>query len=434
MRQNWHSEKTIPGLYAGAQSHAGKPVAVTGMGMVTAIGTGYPAFWEAALAGQSGFSPISLFESTAYRCHIAAEVRNFDFQQFLTSEEISHLGRQVGMALASARMAVADAGIELKRENPERIGCAMGLLEGEPVLLQKFAKNLAEGTPPAVMSPKPFAYPWFSPAAVLARAFGLKGPCQSIHCACASGNYALAWGCEQIRQGYTDMVLVGGAEAFNQASFTGFHHWRSLAPQRCQPFCKGRKGLIVGEGAAVMVLEPLETALAAGRRIHAQVLGHGLSCDAYHLTAPHPRGEGAIRATRDALEDAGLAPDQIDYVSAHGTGTEANDRIETLALKEVFGSHSRNLRISSLKSMIGHCMGAASAIGAVACCLTVSRDQVPPTMNLDDPDPACDLNYTANEAVSVPVRLAMNNAFGFGGVNGVVIFGKYEESKPCSRP
>lgn len=430
MNNKWQSENTSATSCTGAQSHAAKPVVVTGIGMVTAIGTGYPAFWEAALTGQSGFSPISLFDTSGYRCHIAAEVRDFDPQRLLAPDEISNLGRQAGMALASARMAVADAGIDLAHKNLERIGCAMGLLEGEPALLQDFAKNLAEGTPPTGMSPKPFAYPWFSPAAILARAFGLKGPCQSIHCACASGNYALAWGCEQIRQGYADMVLVGGAEAFNQANFTGFHHWRALAPRRCQPFCKGRKGLIVGEGAAVMVLEPLETVLAAGRRIHAQVLGHGLTCDAHHLTAPHPQGEGAIRATRAALEDAGLAPNQIDYVSAHGTGTEANDRIETLVLKEVFGSHSYNLRISSIKSMIGHCMGAASAIGAVACCLAVSRDQVPPTLHLDAPDPFCDLNYTANQAVNAPVHRAMNNAFGFGGVNGVVIFGKYEGGHP----
>lgn len=424
------NKNTVPDDCGGLKNHTGKPVAVTGMGIVTAIGTGYPAFWEAALAGQSGFSPIRLFDSTAYRCHLAAEVRRPDFQQYLTPDETSHLGRQAQMALSSARMAVADAGIELKHEDPERIGCAMGLLEGEPVLLQHFAKNLAGGRPTKDISPQPFAYPWFSPAAVISRALGLKGPCQSIHCACASGNYALAWGCEQIRQGYADMVLVGGAEAFNQANFTGFHHWRSLAPQRCQPFCKGRKGLIVGEGAAVMVLEPLETALSAGRRIHARVLGHGLSCDAFHLTAPHPEGKGAIRATRAALDDAGLAPGRIGYVSAHGTGTEANDRIETLVLKKVFGSHSRNLRISSLKSMIGHCMGAASAIGAVACCLAVSRDQVPPTLHLDTPDPDCDLNYTANQAVSTPVRFAMNNAFGFGGANGVVIFGKYEGGHP----
>lgn len=430
MNENRNSENTTPDFCTGAHSHSGKPVVVTGMGMVTAIGIGYPAFWEAALSGQSGFSPISLFDTTPYRCHIAAEVRDFDPEPFLTSDEMSNLGRQAGMALASARMAVADAGIEMKHKDPERIGCAMGLLEGEPMLLQFLAKSLADGTPPAGMSPKPFVYPWFSPAAVVAKAFGLKGPCQSIHCACASGNYALAWSCEQIRQGYADMMLVGGAEAFNQANFTGFHHWRALAPQRCQPFCKGRKGLIMGEGAAVMVLEPLETALAAGRRIHARVLGHGLSCDAYHLTAPHPQGEGAIRAVRAALEDAGLAPDQIDYVSAHGTGTEANDRIETHALKEVFGSHNRNLRISSLKSMIGHCMGAASAIGAVACCLAVSRDQVPPTLHLDEPDPVCDLDYTANQAVSAPVHCAMNNAFGFGGNNAVVIFGKHDGGNP----
>jgi 3-oxoacyl-[acyl-carrier-protein] synthase II len=398
--------------------------------MVTAIGTGYPAFWEAALAGRSGFSPISLFDSTAYRCHIAAEVRDFDPQRYLTPAEISNLGRQAGMALASARMAVADAGIDLKHEDLARIGCAMGLLQGDPVLLQHFSKNLDKGTPLPAMSPKPFAYPWLSPAAVLAGAFGLKGPCQSIYCACASGNYALAWGCELIRQGHADMVLVGGVEVFNQANFTGFHHWRAMAPERCQPFCKGRKGLIVGEGAAVMVLESLESALAAGRRVHARVLGHGLSCDAYHLTAPHPEGQGAIRAIRAALEDAGLAPEQIDYVSAHGTGTEANDRIETLVLKEAFASHSYNLLISSLKSMIGHPMGAASAIEAVACCLVVSRDKVPPTIHLDDPDPACDLNYTANQAVSAPIRYAMNNAFGFGGVNGVVIFGKHDGVNP----
>jgi 3-oxoacyl-[acyl-carrier-protein] synthase II len=302
----------------------------------------------------------------------------------------------------------------------------MGLLVGEPEMLQRLASSMYEDTPINEMNPEPFAYPWVSPASVLSKALALEGPCQNVYCACAGGNYAIASGCDLIRQGAADMVLVGGADAFNQANFATFYHWRSMAPERCQPFCAGRKGFIMGEGAAVMVLEPLETALATGRKVHALVMGHGLSCDAYHLTAPHPEGQGAILAIRAALEDAGLAPEQIDYVSAHGTGSELNDRIETHALKQVFGSHSRNLLISSLKSMIGHPMGAASAIGAVACCLAVSRDQVPPTIHLDVPDPDCDLNYTANKAVSAPVHYAINNAFAFGGVNGVVIFGKHE--------
>jgi 3-oxoacyl-[acyl-carrier-protein] synthase II len=426
MYKNRQIENTTPDFYRGVQSHVGNPVAVTGMGMVTAIGTGYTAFWENALAGQSGLSPVSLFDTMPYRCHIGAEVLDFEPQLFLSPDEISKLRKQARMALASARMAVNDAGIDLSSDNPARIGCAMGLLAGETEMFQRLAKGMDEGKPIDQMNIEQFAYPWLSPAAVLSKAFGLDGPCQNIYCACASGNYAIATGCEWIRRADADMVLVGGADAFNQPNFASFHHWRSLAPERCQPFCKGRKGLIVGEGAAVIVLEPLETALAAGRRIHALVLGHGLSCDAYHLTAPHPDGEGAIRAVRAALKDADLSPEQIDYVSAHGTGSMLNDRIETHVLKQVFGRHSPKLLISSIKSMIGHPMGAASAIEAVVCSLAVSRDQVPPTIHLDEPDPECDLNYTANQAVRTPVRFAMNNAFGFGGVNAVVIFGKYE--------
>lgn len=411
-------------------SCSGPRIAVTGMGVVSVIGTGYAAFWQAALSGRSGFSPVRLFDTAAYRCHIAAEVRDFDPAQHLTPTETATLGRQSQMALAAARMAVADAGIDLRHQDRHKIACAAGLLVAEPVMHQHLVEQLDNRAPMTDLSPQPYAFPWTSPAASVVRALDLEGPCQSVYCACAGGNYALAWGCELIRQGVAGMALIGGAEAFNQATFTGFHQWRSLAPERCQPFCKGRKGLIVGEGAAFMVIEPVETALANGRNIHARVLGHGLSCDAHHLTAPHPDGEGAARAVRAALADAGLTPEHIDYVSAHGTGTEANDRIETRLLKEIFGSHSRDLVISSIKSMIGHPMGAASAIEAIVCCLAVSRDQVPPTMHLDDPDPACDLDYAANRAVAKPIRCAMNNAFGFGGINAVVIFGKHDSRTP----
>jgi 3-oxoacyl-[acyl-carrier-protein] synthase II len=404
-------------------SHSNIPIAVTGIGVVTAIGIGWPAFWEAALAGRSGFSRVRLFDTSAYKTHVAAEVQDFGPGPHLSVEEAAVLGKQAQMALVTARMAVADAGIDLKGEDPERIACGIGLLVGEPVFHQTVLESwdgLRSDTAP---TPEPYGYPWQNPSAVISKAMGLAGPCQSLFCACASGNYAIAWACDLIRQGKAGIVLAGGAEEFNQATFTSFHEWRSMAPDQCKPFSADRKGLIVGEGAAVLVLEPLEAAVRAGRPIHAQVVGYGLSCDAHHLTAPHPKGRGADQAIRRALRDAGLVPEKIDYVSAHGTGTEVNDRIETAVLKKVFGDHSRKLLISSIKSMIGHPMGAASAIEAVVCCLAVKSGCVPPTMNLVTPDPACDLNYVPNRATAAPVHYAMNNAFGFGGINGVVLFG-----------
>lgn len=398
-------------------------VVVTGLGAVTPVGFGGEV-WDRLLAGQSGFAPVESFDTSRYSVHQGAEVRGFDPAPWVRKLDLSRLGRASQLAVAAARMALEDAGLDPAEIAPERSGVAMGTTSGEPREVERFDDRFLAGEAGSIGAEFITLYPCHMIAAHVARELGLAGVCTMIPTACAAGNYAIAHGLDLLRQGRADLMLAGGADSFSRITWSGFHRLGAIAPERCQPFDKNRKGMIPGEGAAILVLEPLERALARGARIYAEVAGYGLSCDAHHMTAAHPEGDGAARAMTGALADAGLKPEDVSYISAHGTGTPTNDRLETLAVLRVFGDAAPRTPMSSIKSMIGHTMGAASAIEALVCSLAVATGRIPPTMNMEEPDG--DLDYVPNQAREHDVRVAMNNAYAFGGNNASVIFRRVE--------
>lgn len=400
-------------------------VAVTGLGLVTPVGAGRDEVWEGLLAGRSGFAPVESFDTRAFSVHLGAEVRNFHPEPHVRRLDPGALGRASQLAIAAARMALEDAGLDAGALAPERAGVAMGTTSGEPREVERFDDRYLAGELDRVGAEFISLYPCHMIAAHVARELGFAGPNAMFPTACAAGNYAIAHAMDVLRAGRADLMLAGGADAFSRITYTGFARLGAIAPERCQPFDRNRKGMIPGEGAAVLVLEPLDRAVARGARIYAELAGYGLSCDAHHMTAAHPEGDGAARAMQRALADAGARPEEVSYISAHGTGTPTNDRLETLAVKRVFGEAARRTPMSSIKSMIGHTMGAASAIEAAVCALAVAEDRIPPTMNLDEPEDD-GLDYVPNRARDTQVRLAMNNAYAFGGNNASVILRKCE--------
>lgn len=399
-------------------------VAVTGLGLVTPVGAGREEVWRNLLAGRSGFAPVESFDTHAFSVHLGAEVRGFRAEPYVERLDAGALGRASLLAVAAARMALADAGIDPDALTPERAGVAMGTTSGEPREVERFDDRYLAGELDRVGAEFISLYPCHMIAAHVARELAFAGPNAMFPTACAAGNYAIAHAMDLLCAGRADLMLAGGADAFSRITYTGFARLGAIAPERCQPFDRNRKGMIPGEGAAVLVLEPLEKALARGARVYAELAGYGLSCDAHHMTAAHPEGDGAARAMQRALADAAAAPQDVSYISAHGTGTPTNDRLETLAVKRVFGDAARRTPMSSIKSMIGHTMGAASAIEAAVCALAVAEDRIPPTMNLEEPED--DLDYVPNAARETRVRLAMNNAYAFGGNNASVILRKCE--------
>lgn len=401
-------------------------VVITGLGLLTPIGSGKESFWDALVAGTSGIAPVTAFDTSPFPVHLGAEVKGFQPDQHLRRSAPNELGRASQLAVAAARMAIEDAGIQLEGIDRDRVGVSMGTTSGEPLFVEQYndirkAAGL-EAIPKEIM-PK---YPCNVIPSNIAIEFELHGPCLMIPTACAAGNYAIGYGFDLIRTGRADLMLGGGADAFSRITYMGFARLGAIAPERCQPFDKNRKGMVPGEGAAVLVLEPLETAQARGAHIYAEVLGYGLSCDSHHMTAAHPEGDGAIRAMASALEESGPTINDVDYISAHGTGTPTNDRVESIAVRRLFGSRADNVPISSIKSMIGHTMGAASAIEAAACALAIDTGTIPPTINYEEPDPECDLDYVANQARQTYPRVVLNNAYAFGGNNASLCLARWE--------
>jgi 3-oxoacyl-[acyl-carrier-protein] synthase II len=402
-------------------------VVVTGVGAVTPVGTGRRELWENLLAGRSGFAPVESFDTGKFNVHLGAEVRGFRPEEWVVALDPARLGRASQMAVAAARQALADAGLDpdaiaAAGVDRERAGVSMGTTSGEPREIERFDDQVVAKRLDLVGDEVVSRYPCQVIAVHVARELGFDGPNTMIPAACAAGNYAVAHALDVLRAGRADLMLAGGADAFSRITYTGFSRLGAIAPDTCRPFDKNRKGMIPGEGAAVLVLEPLERALSRGARIYAEVAGYGLSCDAHHMTAAHPEGDGAARAMQRALADAGLASEEVSYISAHGTGTPTNDRLESIAVKRVFGAAPPPM--SSIKSMLGHTMGAASAIESAVCALAVADDRVPGTMNLVELDPECDLDCVPNAARELTVAVAMNNAYAFGGNNASVIFRK----------
>lgn len=401
-------------------------VVVTGIGLVTSIGTGCVPFWDNLLAGRSGFSLVESFDTSAYKVNRGAEIKAFRAEDYLAHLDPASMGRASQFATAAARLAIADANLNLQAFEPERAGVSMGTTSGEPREIERFddyfVNEALERSGPEFMA----LYPCHVIAAHVATELGLAGVAMTIPTACAAGNYAIAHAFELLSSGRADVMLAGGADAFSRITYAGFARLGAIAPEVCQPFDRHRKGMIPGEGAAILVLEPLSRALERGARLYAEVAGYGLSCDAHHMTAAHPQGDGAARAMEKALQHGAMQPHEVSYISAHGTGTPTNDQCETIAVKRVFKGDAYRIPISSIKSMLGHTMGAASAIEAAVCALAIRHDCIPPTMHLEEPDPACDLDYVPNAARAHKVRVAMNNAYAFGGNNSSLILKKCE--------
>lgn len=405
-----------------------KRVVITGLGIISPIGTGKDKFWQAAISGKCGVGVIESFDSTELRIHRGCEVKDFSWEEFSIPGKKSHMGKASQFAAAATKMCLDDAAVPGDDIENIRVGIALGTTGGEIQVIEKICEsfNNSNDYHKDEIDKTCFSlFPCHVITANVARIFKIKGPNVIFPNACAAGNYAIGHAYELIRQGKVDLMIAGGVELFSRITLTGFCRMHAVAPDLCQPFDKNRRGIILGEGAGIVILESLERALSRKARIYAEILGWGLSCDSFHVTSPDPSGQGMIAAMEQAMKNAGVKPGDIDYINAHGTGTQVNDKIETAAIRKLFKHHADHLPVSSIKSMIGHTMGAASAIEAVTCALVVSRNVVPPTIHLETKDPDCDLDYVPHVKREVKIDIAMNNAFAFGGENTSLILAKY---------
>jgi 3-oxoacyl-[acyl-carrier-protein] synthase II len=398
-----------------------KQVVVTGIGVVTSIGIGKDLFWKNLLAGKSGISKVDLFDTSEHFTHKGGEVKDFNSEEYLTKTKSKLMARASHFAIAATKLALKDAGIELKSLRNTRAAVCMGTTGGEAQEIEKMDVVWAKKSYKEVDSWSILQYPVNNISSSIALELKVKGANRMFTTACAAGNYAIGSGFDLIQLGKADMVIAGGSDAFSYLGFTGFNQLGAVAPERCQPFDKNRKGMIPGEGAGVIIIEPLEKAKARGARIYAEILGYGLSCDASHMT--NPNVEGVSQCMINALKETGVQEKDIDYISAHGTGTKSNDKTESAAINRVF--NDRKVPVSSIKSMLGHTMGAASALEAIACCLAVKNDILPPTMNFEAPDPECDIDCIPNKAREQKTEIALNNGFAFGGNNACLVIKKY---------
>jgi len=407
-------------------------VVITGIGMVTPLGLNTRETWDALVAGRSGIDTITLFDPDGFPSRIAGEVKGFDPTRYMDRKDARRADRFTQFAFVAAQEAVADARLALAEEDPTRIAVIVGTAMGGIMTLAQEFDELTKKGPGRV---SPFLMPMMLPdmaSGQLSIRLGAKGPNYALVSACASGADAIGEAANMIRRGDADVVLAGGSEApITPISVAGFAAAKALSTRNddpataSRPFSAGRDGFVIAEGCAILCLESEEHARRRNARIVAELAGYGATSDAYHVTQPEERGEGAVRAMELALADAGLAPDEVDYVNAHGTSTPLNDRMETLALKRVFGEYAYDLPVSSTKSMMGHLLGAAGAVEAAICALVIANGVIPPTINYLEPDPDCDLDYVPNVARPAAVDVAMTNSFGFGGHNSSLILRRY---------
>ena len=412
-------------------------MAVTGVGLISSVGIGTEETWAAIRAGKTGIARITAFDPEGFNCQIAGEVRDFDPLQYMDRKEVRKVGRFIVFAIAASEMAMKSSGLEVTPENAERVGVYIGSGIGGFEIIEREHKNLLAKGPGRIS-------PFFIPATIINLASGhvsirtgAKGPNSATATACTTSAHSIGDSFKIIQRGDADAMICGGAEAaITPMGIGGFAAMRALSqrndePERAsRPWDKDRDGFVVGEGAGILILEELEHAKARGAPILAEIVGYGMSGDAFHITAPAEDGDGAIRVMRNAMRDAGIGPEEIDYINAHGTSTPAGDRVEALALSKCFGQHAKGLAVSSTKSMTGHLLGGAGGLEAGLTVLAI-RDQIaPPTMNYETPDPEIEplgLDFVPNQARSMTIRYALSNSFGFGGTNGCLIFKRYEE-------
>lgn len=409
-------------------------VVITGAGLVTPIGIGKEEFWQSLIQGKSGITKISYFDTSEYPAKIAAEVKNFDFMNFISPKEANRMDKSTQFSIVSAMLALEDSKLKITGKDDYSTGVIIGSGIGGIGTFEKQHKMLLEKGPGRV---SPFFIPMMISnisAGEIAIKIGAKGPNGVITTACASSTHAIGIAFKLLQHGDAQTILSGGTEAaISPMALAGFCKMRALSiqndnPSRAsRPFDKERDGFVMGEGAGILVLETLQHAKERNANIYAEILGFGMTADAYHITAPAPDGESAAKAMEIALRNARIKPSQIDYINAHGTSTPLNDKLETLAIKKVFDRHAYNLKISSNKSMTGHLLGASGGVEAIATAFTIKNNIIPPTINYNSPDPECDLDYVPNKSEKKIVNYAISNSFGFGGHNGVIVLGKYKE-------
>ncbi|AKF07513.1 beta-ketoacyl-[acyl-carrier-protein] synthase family protein [Sandaracinus amylolyticus] len=397
-------------------------VYVTGMGVVSSLGFGRRAYWQALVEGRSGISDVTLFDTASIGRSLAGEVKGFRARDYMSAAESRRAGRCSAFAIAAARMAAEDAGLKGQALAGERTAVVIGTTMGEANVLGELQKAWIHEGNEAVPSAKLPRYGTTLLPIHVARAFGSKGMVQTLPAACAAGNYAIGFAADQIRAGRADVAITGAVEIIEKLEYAGFARLGAMSPDKCMPFDKNRKGLILGEGAAMLVLESEGSVVRRGAVPLAEVGGYGLACDAHHITRPHPDGAGSITAMRQAIESSGLTIDDVDHINAHGTATPNNDSVEALVIRKVFGD--KRVPVTSIKSMIGHCMGASSAMESIACVMTLQTGIIPPTTNYETPDPECPVDVVANVAQDHEVDVVLNNALAFGGYDAVVCFAK----------
>ena len=409
-------------------------VVVTGMGAITPLGMTIDEYWGNLVAGKSGIAPGVMCDYSDYPCQIAGEVPEFDAGDFMDRKESRRIARFSQMAVAAAGLAIEDGGLDLSREDPERLGVVMGNGNGGFPVTEENARIMMQR---GGMRVSPFFIPMILPnmaAANVSRLYGLKGYTSTVITACAAGNQAIGEAAEAVRRGAADVIMAGGCEAgICQLALGGFNVIKALTrsndePKKAsRPFDAKRDGFVPAEAAAVLVIESLEHAIDRGANVLAEVAGYGVSSDAFHAVQPDEDGAGAARAMRWAIENAGVGIDEIDYINAHGTSTPKNDHVETLAIKSLFGERAYKVPVSSTKSMIGHALGGAGAVEAVACIQSIAHNEIHPTINYEFADPDCDLDYVPNVSRKARVDTVLSNSFGFGGQNACLVFRRFEE-------
>ena len=407
---------------------------MTGVGLVSPLGIGTGANWEALCAGQSGIGPITRFDSTQFSARIAGEVKDFNPLQFVDKKDVKKMDVFIQLAIAATDFAMQDAKLKVSPEHAVRTGVFIASGIGGFTTIEREHKALLEGGPRRIS-------PFFIPAAIINLAagqvsirFGAKGPNSATCTACSASAHAIGDAFEIIKRNDADVMIAGGSEAaITPMGVGGFAAMRALStrndePQRAsRPFDKDREGFVMGEGSGVIILEELEFARRRGASIYAELVGYGMSADAFHITAPSEDGDGGVRVMQAALNSAGIEPSQVDYINAHGTSTPYNDKLETLAIKRLFGEHARTVAISSTKSMTGHLLGAAGGLEAGITVLAIRHQMIPPTINYETPDPECDLDYVPNVKRARKIEYALSNSFGFGGTNGALLFKRFDE-------
>ena len=412
----------------------GHRVVVTGLGVISAIGNDAPTFWQALKDGKSGVSRITSFDPTGFDSQVAGEVKGFDPAFYgMTHKDTKRMDKFVQYAVAAAKEAIANAGLALDKEDRTRIGVLIGSGIGSLRIMEEECRVYFDKGPSRI---SPFLIPMLivnEASGHVAINFGLKGPNSCVATACASGSHAIGDAFKIVERGDADVMVCGGTESCVTATGVGgFCALRALssrnnAPQKAsRPFDAQRDGFVMAEGCGLVILETLEHAKKRGAHIYAEITGYGMSCDAYHITAPDPEGDGAARAMKEALRDAKLKPEDVDYINAHGTSTKLNDKVETLAIKRAFGAHAKKVMVSATKSMTGHLLGASGGVEFIACCLAIKDQVIPPTINYEYPDPDCDLDYVPNTSRAAKVNVCMSNSLGFGGHNASLIVRKFK--------